>query len=85
MSLDAYIANSEKRADLAQKLGTNPQYLWQIATGWRGRRASPAMAQRIEEATQGEVTKEQLRPDIWPPQAREKKPKVADGQKRKAA
>ena len=32
---------------LAEKAGTDPQYLRQCATGWRGKRPSPPLAGRL--------------------------------------
>lgn len=66
MELSDYIANAERRAELARALDTDPVYLWQLATRWRNKRPSPEMARRIETATGSAVTKESLRPDIWP-------------------
>lgn len=66
MDLATYIADTERRARLARDLDTDPAYLWQLATRWRNKRPSPDMARRIEAATSGTVTKETLRPDIWP-------------------
>lgn len=65
--LHDYIADPARRAALAAALHSHLQYLWQMATGWRGARASARMAMAIETATAGEVPKEALRPDIWPP------------------
>lgn len=31
---------AEERAALAKKVGTDPGYIWQLATRWRGKRAS---------------------------------------------
>lgn len=69
MNLSDYIADTERKADLATALDTSPIYLWQLATKWRGRKPSPDFAMRIEAATGGAVTKESLRPDIWGAQA----------------
>lgn len=71
ISLSEYIADPERRRMLADAAGTDPQYLWQIATGWRGKRASPALARAIERATNGAVTRYELRPDIFdaPPES----------------
>jgi DNA-binding transcriptional regulator YdaS (Cro superfamily) len=63
MDLLEYISDSSRRADLATATASNPDYLWQIATGRR--RASPALAQAI--AANCPVTKVSLRPDIWEP------------------
>lgn len=65
MQLLDYIGDMSRRETLAKALSTSPDYLWQIAKGWNGRRAGPQLAQRIQEATQGIVTKESLRPDLW--------------------
>jgi hypothetical protein len=35
---------------LAEITGNDPQYLRQIATGWRGKRPSPELAMRLIEA-----------------------------------
>lgn len=37
-----------RRAALAEACGTSPEYLWQIATRWRGKRPSPELAAAIE-------------------------------------
>ena len=62
-----YIADTDRRRQLAERTKSNPSYLWQIATGRR--RASPALAREIEDATAEigptTVRKESLRPDLW--------------------
>lgn len=65
MTLAEYIADPARRADLIARLDTSYMTLWQVATGWRGRRVSPQRAMAIERATGGVVTKQSLRPDIW--------------------
>jgi hypothetical protein len=71
MDLATYIEDMDRRRQLAEAVGSDPGYLWQIATGWRGKRASPGLAQAIERASAKlgpePVAKELLRPDIWPP------------------
>ena len=37
-----------RRTALAEACGTSPEYLWQIATRWRGKRPSPELAATIE-------------------------------------
>lgn len=64
-SLSDYIADPERRAQLARDAETSTDYLWQIATRWRGRRASSELAKRIERATGGAVSRSTLRPDLW--------------------
>lgn len=66
MQLADFIADPKRRDLLVEAVGTCPDYLWQIATSWRGRRPSPAMARKIAAATCGMVTLSELRPDIWP-------------------
>jgi DNA-binding transcriptional regulator YdaS (Cro superfamily) len=48
---------------LAKACGTQAVYLMQIIRGVR--RPSPKLARRIHAATNGVVTLESLRPDIW--------------------
>lgn len=69
MDLSTYISDPARRAALAAAIPTSPQYLWQIANAWRGKRPSLLMAKAIERATSGVVTRSDLRPDIWPPEA----------------
>lgn len=66
MDLNTFIADTQRRRLLAERLGKNPSYLWQIATGRR--RASTDLAQEIERETEEiwkRVPKETLRPDVW--------------------
>lgn len=67
MDLLTYISDMGRRRALAEYLGRNPVYLWQIATGRR--RASTDLAQEIESATRilgpEEVSRSTLRPDVW--------------------
>ncbi|ATX62785.1 MULTISPECIES: transcriptional regulator [Yersinia] len=57
------VSSVEEWQRLADLSCTSPGYLNLIAYGHR--KASPALAKRIEVATSGAVTKEQLRPDIY--------------------
>lgn len=57
-----------KRAEVASELETSEQYLYQIET--RRRRPSRLMALAIERATAGAVTRHDLRPDLYPPEAK---------------
>lgn len=70
MDLLTFISDRSRKAALATALRASEGYLWQIATGWRGKRASWELAQRIESASAEigpePVPKETLRPDIWP-------------------
>jgi hypothetical protein len=51
MDLLTYISDMGRRAALAKECGTSPDYLWQVATRWRGRRGSADLAQKIEMAS----------------------------------
>ena len=53
------------RSEVAKKLGTSEQYLYQIET--RRRKASRLMAEAIERETGGVVSKHRLRPDLFGP------------------
>ena len=67
MDLKAFMANlttAEKRT-LAEHAGTKLIYLHQIAGGFST--LSARLAIRIERATNGVVTREELRPDIFGP------------------
>lgn len=77
MTLAEYIADADRRAALAKRLATSPQYLWQIATGWRDKRPSALMARAIETATDGVVTRYELRPDVFGPAPDERDQKAA--------
>ena len=70
MDLASFNSDMDRRAELARRLGTSPDYLWQLGVGWCGKRPSPEMARAIdrETATWGRkyrVRKESLRPDLW--------------------
>lgn len=75
MDLKTYIKDTAARRRLAETVGTSYDYLWQLATGWRGRRPSRITAFAIERATDGAVTRQELRPDIWPPDDKQKETK----------
>lgn len=52
MDLLTYIADMSRRVALAKACDTSPEYLWQIATQWRGKRPSPQLAALIERQTE---------------------------------
>ncbi|WP_313243731.1 hypothetical protein [Stenotrophomonas rhizophila] len=52
MDLLTYISDMSRRVALAEACGTSPEYLWQIATRWRGKRPSPELAASIERETE---------------------------------
>lgn len=69
MTLLEHISDMARRQELAAAVGSHPDYLWQIATARR--KAGHALARAIEEATEGKVSRCELRPDIFgqPPAA----------------
>ena len=52
MDLLTYISDMSRRVALAEACSTSPDYLWQIATKWRGKRPSPDLAALIERETE---------------------------------
>lgn len=76
MKLADYISDMARRAELARAVDSNPDYLWQVATDRR--KASHTLARNIEAATHGQVTRFELRPDIFGAQPLElDRPKAA--------
>ena len=76
MNLSDFIADPSRRNALALACETSTDYLWQIATGWRGRKAGPALAGRIEQETERighKVPKELIRPDLWEPKRKQQR------------
>lgn len=55
MNLLEFINEKERAIKLAADTGKSRAYLYQVATGWQGKRCSPELAQAIEEATTGEI------------------------------
>lgn len=62
MNLNDYISDEQRKQALARAVDTSPAYLYQIATGWNGKRPSPELSKRIEENSG--VRCEILRPDL---------------------
>jgi hypothetical protein len=69
MDLTSFLADPRRKQLLAMATKSSEGYLWQVATGWRGKRASPELALAIERESAligpEAVPKESLRPDIW--------------------
>ena len=63
MNLKEYFLSGEKMVDLAEKIGKSSSYLWQLSDGRRS--CPPNLAPMIEQATEGQVTRKDLRPDDW--------------------
>lgn len=63
MTLFEFISDMARRLELAAAVGYSSDYLWQVATGRR--KASHKLARKIEAATHGQVTRFELRPDIF--------------------
>ena len=69
MELSTFIEDAGRKARLALLTGKSEGYLWQVATGWRGKKASAELAIAIEAAT-GDIGPEVvprhlIRPDLW--------------------
>lgn len=65
MDMTTYWASlpAEAKTTLAETVGVSRAYLSQIACGFR--QGSPRVAIAIEEATDGAVTREEIRPDVF--------------------
>lgn len=74
MNLKSYISSGYGKAkELASEIGIHPSFLSQMAGGDRA--VSPEYAVAIEQATNGAVTRKDLRPNdfwkIWPDLSKE--------------
>lgn len=56
--------SQQERSHLASKVGYSAGYLRLVFTGHK--KAGFVLAQRLESETKGEVTRAELRPDIYP-------------------
>ena len=68
MKLRKYLDTLERGGigDFAAKIGITPVYLSQLAAEQDGRAPSPSLCLVIESATNGKVTRQDLRPgDFW--------------------
>lgn len=65
MNLKTYFSTLERggATHLAEKLGVSISFLSQMASGAAA--ISPARCVAIEQATEGAVTRQELRPDDW--------------------
>lgn len=64
MNLKNYISSSFGKAkQLAEEIGVHPSFLSQMVSG--NRPISPERCVAIEQATNGEVTRKDLRPEDW--------------------
>ena len=65
MTLTEYFSTEPRGAklEMAEHLGITPTWLFLIMTGRK--RPSPLLCVKIEEATQGLITKKELRPDLF--------------------
>lgn len=57
-------ATNERRRDVAAAAKTSVGHLWQLAGGHR--KASVDLAERLQDASDGEITIAGLRPDLIP-------------------
>jgi hypothetical protein len=74
MNLRTFLLDMDRRQELAERLGVNPHYLWQLGVKFqakgakRPKRPSTDLARRIEKETTEmgfRVSKASLRPDVW--------------------
>lgn len=65
MKLRSFLKSITKaeREDFAKRIGTTPAYLEQLRYGFS--KPGAKLCSRIEEASGGKVTREELRPDIF--------------------
>lgn len=64
MKLKTYLARERiKQAKFAKTLGVSPGAVWQWINGYT---IDPSNVLRVEKATDGKVTRHDLRPDLWP-------------------
>jgi DNA-binding transcriptional regulator YdaS (Cro superfamily) len=65
MTLEEYFMTEPRgaKAEMAQYLGISPTWLGQLISGVR--KASPKLSIAIERATQGLVTRQEMRPDLY--------------------
>lgn len=65
MKLDNYLSKENiSQAELARKLGVSPGMVWQWLNDHR--RIAAEQVLPIERATDGKVTRHDLRPDLYP-------------------
>ena len=65
MTLEKYFSTEPwgAKAEMARYLGITPEWMSKLIAGTKV--CSPKLAVRIEEATQGLVTRKELRPDLF--------------------
>ncbi len=63
MTLSEYIKDTKKRSQLIKNAAISNQFLYQISIGLRPVPVAKCVA--IEKATNGEVTRKDLRPNDW--------------------
>lgn len=63
MKLEKYLSKHGSQSELARAIGAQPQLIWQWSTGVR--KIPIERCYPIEVATNGSVTRQDLRPDDW--------------------
>lgn len=64
MTFTGYLSRKEvSKTDFAQKLGVARQYMYRLAAM---EKCPAEWVVRIEDATGGEVSRHEMRPDLWP-------------------
>jgi DNA-binding transcriptional regulator YdaS (Cro superfamily) len=65
MKIDQYLINVKKtKKDAARELGITREHFIMVSNGKD--RPGPKLSLRIEEWSNGAVTRHELRPDLWP-------------------
>ena len=57
--------SAQEKRDFAARADTGKMYLHQLISAKSGRRPSPRMCKKLHQASDGAVTLQELRPDIW--------------------
>jgi DNA-binding transcriptional regulator YdaS (Cro superfamily) len=73
--IEAYLdRNNLTQEQFAKQIGVSQGLVWQWIERWhnpkKGTRITAERAKEIEEKTRGEITRSDLRPDIYPPAQR---------------
>jgi hypothetical protein len=71
MNLPEYLATLDAtgRKAFAKKAKANLVYLYQLSSGYQGRKPSPKLCQRLVVASANKLTLGELRPEIWATEA----------------
>lgn len=71
-----HLMTTLERRELAKKVGVDPGYLWQLATGWRGKAPSLRLIAKLARAD-GRLTTTELVEEFAPDTAAESQEQAA--------